>query len=390
MLHDYIADLHIHIGRTRKGEAVKISAAPSLTLERILGMAGDTKGIDIVGVIDCHVDEVLRQIEEAVEHQAAYPLAGGGLQFSRVTLFPGTEIELSDEAGQGPVHVLLFMPTLESMRELSDWLAQRMKNPRLSSQRVYERAKTVQKKVRELDGLFIPAHVFTPFKSVYGKGVKRSLAEIFDPDLIDAIELGLSSDTTMADQIEELHRYPYLTNSDAHSLEKMAREYQMIRLGQPSFSEFKQALKNEQGRMIVSNFGLNPLLGKYYQTRCAVCGEVTASGTACSACGSHKQIKGVADRLRELKSGEGGPASRPPYVHQIPLEFIPKLGKKTLEKLRAVFGTDMNIIHRATAEELQAVVPSSIANDILAARANGLEVEAGGGGTYGKVRRIIE
>ena len=39
----------------------------------------------------------------------------------------------------------------------------------------------LQKKVKELDGIFIPAHVFTPFKSLYGKGVNKSLIEVFDP-----------------------------------------------------------------------------------------------------------------------------------------------------------------------------------------------------------------
>lgn len=74
--------------------------------------------------------------------------------------------------------------------------------------------------MKAFEGLFIPAHVFTPFKSLYGKGVKTSLLEVFNPDLIDGVELGLSSDTSMADTIHELQPYTFLTNSDAHSLEK--------------------------------------------------------------------------------------------------------------------------------------------------------------------------
>src|SRR5690625_6682345 len=113
-----------------------------------------------------------------------------------------------------------------------------MKNITLSSQRYYGSAKELQYKVKELEGLFIPAHVFTPFKSLYGKGVTESLTEVFDADLIDGIELGLSSDTKMADQIEELHRYTFLTNSDSHSLAKIGREYQQIKMMEPSFQEF--------------------------------------------------------------------------------------------------------------------------------------------------------
>src|SRR5699024_11314669 len=104
----------------------------------------------------------------------------------------------------------------------------------LSSQRYYGTAKELQHKVRELNGLFIPAHVFTPFKSVYGKGVQKSLTEVLNPELIDGIELGLSSDSEMADQISELHGYSFVTNSDAHSHAKLVREWQKERMMTPS------------------------------------------------------------------------------------------------------------------------------------------------------------
>ena len=146
-----------------------------------------------------------------------------------------------------------------------------MKNIHLSSQRIYVSGKELQQKVKELNGLFIPAHVFTPFKSLYGKGVKHSLTEVLNPEYIDGIELGLSSDTYMADGIAELHSYTFLSNSDAHSLGKIAREYQTIAMNEPTFTELKKALSHEDGRGIVANFGLDPLLGKYHQTVCEKC-----------------------------------------------------------------------------------------------------------------------
>ncbi|MFC0473376.1 endonuclease Q family protein [Halalkalibacter kiskunsagensis] len=382
----YVADLHIHIGRTRLGAAVKITAAPSLTLQSIIQYAADIKGIDIVGVIDCHVIEVLKEIEDDINMKKAVPLLGGGIQYPGVTLQLGTEIELYDENCKGPIHVLCYMPTIEKMRAFSRWLAARMKNPTLSSQRIYENAKNVQIKVKDLEGLFIPAHVFTPFKSLYGKGVTNSLTEVFDPTLIDAIELGLSSDTGMADQLEELHNYSFLTNSDAHSLEKMAREYQIVRMKTPSFEELKLALAQLEERKIVGNYGLNPLLGKYYRTICAKC-SIPTEENRCNHCRSSKLIKGVFERLRELASNKTAKIERPPYVHQIPLEFIPKLGKKTIEKLRDYFGTDMSIIHHVPEEELRKVVQPSIATAILAARKGTLSIKAGGGGVYGKIER---
>ncbi|WP_332633888.1 endonuclease Q family protein [Halalkalibacter flavus] len=383
-LREYVADLHIHIGRTRLGAAVKITAAPSLTISSIIQYAVLTKGVDLIGVIDCHVKEVILELEEKIENGEAFPLEGGGIQFPGVTLLLGTELELLDENCKGPIHVLAYMPTIEKMKEFSEWLAKRMTNPNLSSQRIYEKAKVVQLKVRELGGLFIPAHVFTPFKSLYGKGVTSSLTEVLDPKLIDAIELGLSSDTNMADQIKELHAYPYLTNSDAHSLEKIAREYQMVKMKQPSFQEFRLALQKKQGRKISSNFGLNPLLGKYYRTTCAKCSK-QIEGKGCSNCQSSKIVKGVFERLLELRSSDGQETHRPPYIHQVPLQFIPKLGKQTLKKLRDRFGTDMNIIHSVPIEDLLQVVSKPVAEAIIGAREGTLSINAGGGGVYGKI-----
>ena len=149
-----------------------------------------------------------------------------------------------------------------------------------------------------MDGLFIPAHVFTPFKSLYGKGVISSLNEVFEPALIDAIELGLSADTEMVKSIKELEQYVILTNSDAHSLGKIAREYQTIRLEQASFTEFKKALREKDNRMITANYGLNPLLGKYHQTVCSDCSQIVPDGELfCPACHSKHIIKGVSTRI---------------------------------------------------------------------------------------------
>ena len=91
------------------------------------------------------------------------------------------------------------------------------------------------------------------------------------PTLIDGIELGLSSDTKMADQIKELHDYTFVTNSDAHSLAKIAREYQVMAMEESTFIELRKALKGEEGRKIIANYGLDPLLGKYHKTVCAKC-----------------------------------------------------------------------------------------------------------------------
>lgn len=384
----FFADLHIHIGRTSSGRAVKITGSKDLTLKNIMETASSKKGLDLIGIIDCHSPDVLSEIEQLINEGTMKELAEGGVKFENTTLIPGSEIEIYDDHCHGPIHILAFFPTIEMMKQFSQWMSEHLKNIHLSSQRIYCDGYTLQKKVHEFGGLFIPAHVFTPFKSLYGKGVKSSLTEVFDPGLIDAVELGLSSDTQMVREIEELKRYTFLTNSDAHSLGKMAREYQKIQLVEPNFNELKLALQEQSDRKIIENYGLNPLLGKYYKTVCKKCGSASPVRTTeevCSNCGSNQIIKGVSTRIQELSTPNSTPRNRPPYIHQVPLDFIPGVGKKMIERLLQAFGTEMNILHSVSVQQLEEVVPEKIAYTIDKARKGQLTITEGGGGSYGKI-----
>ncbi|MGG0716615.1 endonuclease Q family protein [Robertmurraya massiliosenegalensis] len=385
-MNDYFVDLHIHIGRTETGRAVKITGAKTLTFSNIIAHARDLKGLHMVGIIDCHSPEVIIEMERLLNEGKLVELEDGGLFYEGLTIIPGSELEIYDEGTNGPIHVLCYFSNLKTMKAFSDWLVGHLKNIHLSSQRVYVTGRELQEKVRELAGLFIPAHVFTPFKSLYGKGVKESFNEVFDSSLIDGIELGLSADTQMAYKIKELHDYPFLTNSDAHSLGKIAREYQKIRMKNATFTHLEEALKGVDEQKIVENYGLDPLLGKYHQTVCAKCFlKVDEHQKECQQCGHRKLIKGVAERIRELKTAEQHPINRPPYIHQVPLQFIPGLGPKWFEKLLNHFGTEMAILHKVPEAALFEVVPEKIAGYIIQARTGTLSFDAGGGGKYGKV-----
>ena len=73
----------------------------------------------------------------------------------------------------------------------------------------------------------IPAHIWTPWFSLLGsKSGFDSVAECF-ADLtphIFALETGLSSDPPMNWRVSGLDRYTLVSNSDAHSPEKLGRE----------------------------------------------------------------------------------------------------------------------------------------------------------------------
>lgn len=385
MLNTYFVDLHIHIGRDMNDDVVKVTASPTLTLLNIVKEAKEKKGIDLVGIIDAQSPAVLKELSQLIENSRAYEKKDGGIEIDGMTVLLGSEIEVYDATCEGPFHVLCYFPTLRVMHHFSQWLQQYIHNVRLSTQRFYGTIKQLQNKVKELEGIFIPAHVFTPFKSLYGKGVRASLTEVLNPTKIDAIELGLSADTEMADAISELHRFTFVSNSDSHSLGKIAREYQVVQMKECSFKELIFALRKEHGRKIIANFGLNPKLGKYHSTVCQRCQkDVPYQTRTCPHCKTNSIVHGVYDRIQELKNSSETP-KRPRYYYQVPLDYIPGIGPKTLQKLLDAFQTEMNIIHHVPYEDLTDVIHPKIAQAIIDMREGKQLIEAGGGGKYGRI-----
>ena len=233
--------------------------------------------------------------------------------------------------------------------------------------------------------------MFTPFKSYYGNCADR-MKDIFREkyDKIFAVELGLSSDTYLADMISELENKTFVTNSDAHSLPKIAREYNKMQVEDISFKEVVKALKNEDGRKVIANYGLDPKLGKYHRTHCDNCEktiETKEPVDKCPYCGSDKVTFGVFDRIELIKDKveSESPANRPSYIYQVPLGFVPGVGGKTIEKLLDTFDTEMNILHKLSKDDIESVVGEKIANKIDDARSGKCIVHAGGGGNYGKI-----
>lgn len=80
---EFYADLHIHIGRTASGRAVKITGSKTLTLARILETASARKGLDIIGIIDCHSPEVIEEMSELLAQGELKELEGGGYVFRK-------------------------------------------------------------------------------------------------------------------------------------------------------------------------------------------------------------------------------------------------------------------------------------------------------------------
>ena len=394
-MNEIFADLHVHIGRSENGKPIKITAARSLNFANIAKECADRKGIQVVGIIDCASPYVIEDIENFLENGEAYEIEDGGIIYkNKVCILLGSEVETSEigrNGKSGAAHNVCFFPHLKDIKAFSKEMSNHIKNITLSTQRSNLSGYELIDIVEKYNGILIPAHAFTPFKSYYGNCTDR-IKDIFKEkyDKIFAVELGLSSDTYLADMITELEGKTFVTNSDAHSLPKIAREYNKMLVDNISFKEVVKALKNEDGRKVVSNYGLDPKLGKYHRTFCDDCNSVIETKepvSVCPNCGSVKVTFGVFDRIELLKDKKESksPENRPPYIYQVPLTFVPGLGSKTIDKLLNTFETEMNILHKISKDDIESVVGEKTADTIIKSRTGNIKIQAGGGGIYGKL-----
>ncbi len=394
-MYEIFADLHVHIGRSETGKPIKITGARSLNFANIAKECEERKGIDVVGIIDCASPYVIEDIEKFLQNGDAYELKDGGIIYKdKVCILLGSEVETTEKGRNGKsgaAHNVCFFPYLKDIKEFSSEMSHHIKNITLSTQRSDVSGYELIDIVERHNGILIPAHIFTPFKSYYGNCVDR-LKDVFKEkyDKIFAVELGLSSDTFLADEISELENKTFVTNSDAHSLPRIAREYNKMQVEDISFKEIVKALKGEDGRKVLANYGLDPKLGKYHRSFCEDCNEaieIDEAATVCPKCHGQNITFGVFDRIELIrdKKETKSPENRPPYIYQVPLTFIPGVGGKTIERLINHFGTEMNIIHKAGIDDIEAVVGEKIANNVYNACHGNAKVHAGGGGNYGKV-----
>lgn len=390
MLKDYFVDLHIHIGRAKE-LPVKITGARNLTFKNIIEESTLRKGLDIIGIVDCASPLVLDEIEHMIANGELFEHSNGGLVYkNNITIILGSEIETVEE-NKKRAHSICYFPYLAKIKQFSKEMKKHIKNINLSSQSCHMNVKELYSIVADIGGILIPAHVFTPHKSFYGS-VSDRLSKVFTQKIfpqIKAIELGLSADSDFASRIHELENKAFLSNSDAHSLPKIGREYNVLSLKSPTFEEIVFALQGKNGRGIKANYGLDPRLGKYHRTRCLRCNYMAEESPPilkCPKCDSRDIVIGVLDRVTIIQDRKTGLSERiEKYFYQIPLEFIPKVGPKTIALLLENFGTEMNILHKITKGELESVVGEKLANNIIAAREGKLNISSGGGGIYGKI-----
>lgn len=382
------ADFHIHTGAA-KGRPVKMAASHQLTVAASLHWAARVKGLRVAGLIDAVCDPVLNEIRDLCRSGHLTPVSGGGLMYQASLLVVlGAEVEVR-VSNHGAAHFGCWLPTVEAAADFQTWLKTVQSNTGLSSQVARVDPTRLADEVRARGGIFVVHHAFTPFKGLLGSAVAR-VAEVMPLEALDAVELGLSADADMADRLEEMRHCTLLSNSDAHSLSSIAREFNVLALNELSFEDIRHALHRRGGRSVVANLGLYPPLGKYYRTRCRSCGQVVTS-ESCGCGASRSVVQGVWDRIEALADQDMPvhPPWRAPYHYIVPLSLIPGVGPRTYVKLLEAFGGEAQLWFDPPSEPaLAEVIGPKLAARVSAALNGRLSMSPGGAGHYGRVELV--
>lgn len=257
-------------------------------------------------------------------------------------------------------------------------------------------------------GFLVPAHIWTPWYSLFGsRSGFDSIEECFG-DLsphIFALETGLSSDPAMNRLISALDRFTLMSNSDCHSPGKIAREATVFDTSFDFFS-MKTALQTpcdaKGHRQLAATIEFFPEAGKYYHDGhriCDFCCDPYKSRSLrgiCPICGKPLTI-GVLSRVLELADRQAPlyPPGSPEVYNLIPLqEILAELlgvgaGSKVVMskylQLVQQFGTELTILTETPVFRLSSVDLPRLAEAVSRVRDNLVQRKAGFDGVFGSI-----
>jgi DNA helicase-2/ATP-dependent DNA helicase PcrA len=408
-----IADLHIHSHFSR-------ATSRDLDFEH-LALWAQLKGVQIVGTGDiAHpgwLAEMKRKLEPAEEGlfrlKDEYtrtvvgdvpPACQGEVRF----LLAGEVSNIYKRGGQvRKVHHILFMPSLAAVERLQAAL-EKIGNIRADGRPILGLdSRDLLEIVLETDprGYLIPAHIWTPWFAVLGsKSGFDSIEECFGEltPHIFALETGLSSDPPMNWRVSSLDRFTLVSNSDAHSPPKLAREATVF-YTEPSYDALFAALKSGDPNTFGGTLEFFPEEGKYHcdgHRNCAIRWEpeeTAAHQGRCPVCGKDVTA-GVLNRVASLADRAPGehPARTHPYVNLIPLPEI--LGEvlgvgagarkvqQAYQSLLGKLGPELTILQDLPLVEIAQAGGELLAEGIRRMRSGELSIAAGYDGEYGVIK----
>lgn len=253
--------------------------------------------------------------------------------------------------------------------------------------------------------LFIPAHIWTPhFAALGASSGFDSLEECFEDLLphIIAVETGLSSDPPMNWRLSALDSFAIVSNSDAHSPQKLGREATCFDT-ELSYPAILAALKHRHLQRFTGTLEFYPEEGKYHydgHRNCSVRwkpAQTLAAGGLCPGCGRRLTV-GVLHRVELLADRPEG--SRPEGARDceylIPLPEVigaavgvgpqSKKVRGIYDKLLAALGPELEILRSRPVEAIARCDEPLVAEGVRRMRTGELEILPGYDGEYGTIR----
>jgi len=381
---EYIADLHIHSPYSR-------ATSKGSTLAGLYGWA-KLKGINVVGSGDFTHPAWFAALQEQLEpaEPGLYrlkddalitsPLPAVSLSQSPVRFLLSAEISCIYKRNNRvrKVHNLLYVPDFDSAEKINRRLAA-IGNIISDGRPILglDSHDLLEILLEEAPaGFLVPAHIWTPWFSLFGSRSGFDTVEECFGDLsahIFALETGLSSDPAMNRLISGLDRYALISNSDCHSPSKLGREANLFDTDFDFFS-LREAIRRNSSGSFTGTVEFFPEEGKYHfdgHLDCNVCLDPVASrslGDICPVCrkpltvGVHHRVLDLADRLEPVFNVDS------PHVFSlIPLpELLGELlgtgssSKGVLQaysEALAIFGSEFELLLRTAVNEIESRSP---------------------------------
>lgn len=409
----FIADFHLHSKYSR-------ATSKDMELEELDKWA-KIKGIKILGTGDFTHPEWFKSLKEKLERAepGLYKLRKRkGLKDNNDLIFVENETRFiltseiscvySKKNRLRKIHIIVFAPSFEIAEKINahlGWIG----NLKADGRPILGlEAKELTKIVLGIspDCLVVPAHIWTPWFSLFGsRSGFDSIEECFEDysKFIYAGETGLSADPAMCWRLSALDRISLISNSDSHSPSRIGREANIFNLPFLSYSSLITAIKTKDPQNFLSTIEFFPQEGKYHydgHRNCGIClppAESKKYNNLCPVCGRPLTI-GVLNRVEELADRPAGfqPENAIPFKSLIPLEEIiaESLGMTVTAKqineeyknLIKKLGNEFKILLEVSSSELELASRPEIAEGIIRVREGRVSLEPGYDGLYGKIR----
>lgn len=413
----FYADLHIHSKYSR-------ATSKSCNLEE-LALWASKKGLSVISTGDfthpAWFDEIKEKLVEEAEgtyrlkpeiEKEIFKNNACAKYNAPVKFILSVEISTIYKKGNKTrkVHHVVFMPNLESaqnFRQKLSAIGNITSDGRpilgLDSRNLLEIA------LESGEGSYIiPAHIWTPWFSVLGsKSGFDSIEECYGDlaEHIFAVETGLSSDPQMNWRVSKLDKFRLVSNSDAHSPSKLAREATMFEC-EADYHGILKSLKNGNG--YVGTVEFFPEEGKYHEDghrKCNIClspQETKKLNGICPVC--HKPLTiGVSYRVNELADRDEKnitiPETAGKVLSLVPLQEIlseimqvgasSKSVANEYERLIQKLGSELSILTNIPTDEIHKEHPV-LAEGIARLRKGKVIKKPGYDGEYGIIKLFDE